>query len=163
MSVFSVCPPVCLYALCPVYVMASLYLPVYRPLSLSAVNCMWMCHGEDGRALPADLFMIWLLISFTGTWESASQIGLQAPLCASVHVCVTEKERNRMHFNTCMHVFVYVCAFVPMYTQVCVWIACAITFVCEDFFFAGDKIVTNCVCDKVCLGQWRGGFHDDCL
>lgn len=80
-------------------------------LSFCTLSTVCECHGGEVRALPADLFMIWLLISFTGTWESASQTGLQAPLCESVHVCVGGKKTQNV--LKCEHRCVLcVCAFV---------------------------------------------------
>lgn len=129
------------YALCD-----GIFLSVFSP---STVYCMWMCHGGDIRAMPTDLFMIWLLISFTGTWESASQIGLRALLCAHVLVRVTEKERNRVHFN--MHMHAPVCVCICAYTScVCVCTGtCECNYICVwGFIFCqgGNR-------DKLCLWQ----------
>lgn len=139
------------------YLVASLPLPLCLPLILYTVYCMWMCHGGDVRALPADLFMIWLLISFTGTLDSASQIGLQAPLCERVHVCVCDREKKKqnslkythrcilvrcMRVHLCIHIDgVCVCAELAQ--------ACAIMFVRISFS-------SGCNHDK--LGLWQSVF-----
>lgn len=102
----------CMFVCSALNQVASRPLPHCSPLKSYTVCGAWMCHWGDVRALPADLFMIWLLISFTGTGESASQIGLQAPMCERAHVCVWwrkgGKKGDRMHLN--MHMGVFFCA-----------------------------------------------------
>jgi len=111
-----------------------LYLP---PPLLSIV-----CECGDIRTLPADLFMIWLLISFTRTWKSASQIGPQASLCAHVHVCVAVKKQNAHHGCLYVNVSMFVCTYRYELGH-----ACAITFACKSLFLIMDEIVTNCLCE----------------
>lgn len=116
-----------------------------------------MCHGGDVRALPADLFMIWLLISFTGTWESASQIGLRAPLCA--HVLAHAWLRGREKPNALQYAHECVCFSMCLY--LC---ACACNYICVQGFliFLWEMKSWQIVCGKVCLFQWRGGPRDEC-
>lgn len=91
-----------------------IYLLVLPPLllnlflSLSPPVCCFsllICHIAEVSPLSPDLFMIWLLISFTVTPESASQIKIlrakcvpcsahRACVCACIFVCVCVSERE---------------------------------------------------------------------
>lgn len=69
------------------------HFPLPAPLSLSLsppVRCfsLLICHIAEVSPLSPDLFMIRLLISFTVTPESASQIKILQAKCVRVCVCV---------------------------------------------------------------------------
>lgn len=162
----------CMFVCSALNQVASRPLPHCSPLKSYTVCGAWMCHWGDVRALPADLFMIWLLISFTGTGESASQIGPQAPTCEHAHVCVIEEggKNRRQNALKYAHGRVFLCPdclrILGTHVEgVCSELAGARAAMLVNllFFWSGWNheagFVTDCV-----FGPVRGdGLDDNCL
>ena len=147
-SVCLLCEFIQCVCLCELYVMASLSLPLSCPLP--QLSTVWMCHRGDVRTLPADLFMIWLLISFTGTWESASQIGLQAPLCGSLHVCDRERKTQNVLKYAQLCIGECICGLMQVYGCVLACACCNLICVRGHTGFIFHQGWNR---DKLCLWQ----------